>query len=154
MSDVPAIPAAGEGDVLVTRMFAAPREVVWRFWTEADLLAEWFGPAGVRVDRGSVVVEAREGGRWELDMVVGEGQRAPIRTVLTAVRPPEYLEGVLVGEPVGGRPLEVVLRVWFHDHGDRTRMTLHQGPFDPQYLQPTRDGWTESFTKIDALVGA
>ena len=87
-------------------------------------------------------------------MRVGEGLRAPIRTVLTVVRPPEYLEGTLVGEPVDGERLEVRLRIWFHDHGDRTRMTLHQGPFAPEYLDPTRDGWTQSFDKIDALLPA
>ena len=46
----------------------------------------------------------------------------------------------------------VVLRVWFHDHGDKTRITLHQGPFTAEFRDMTAEGWEESFQKIDAIV--
>ena len=74
-------------------------------------------------------------------------ERFPIRTRLTVVIPPEYLEGTLDGPPGS-----VTLRIWLHDHGDTTRLTLHQGPFAPEFLTPTVDGWQSSFDKIDALL--
>ena len=70
----PEIPVATERDVLITRVFAAPRDLVWRFFTEAPRLAEWFGPVGVHVDPASVTVEPRVGGRWELTMIVDSFQ--------------------------------------------------------------------------------
>ena len=93
-SPIPAIPAAEDTDVFITRAFAAPRAVVWRFFTEAEYLARWFGPSGVHVDPESVVIDLRVGGSWDLDMVDdATGERYPLRTRITAVTPPEYLEG-------------------------------------------------------------
>ena len=39
-----------------------------RLWTDPELLAQWFGPHAISVDRSTVSVEAREGGTWNLDM--------------------------------------------------------------------------------------
>ena len=36
-------------EILITRVFNAPREVVWRAWTEPDQVAKWFGPRGSKV---------------------------------------------------------------------------------------------------------
>lgn len=150
---IPDIPAVTDRDVFITRVFAAPRDVVWRFFTEPAYLAQWFGPATVHVDPGSVVVEATAGGRWDLDMVdTASGDRFPLRARLAVVIAPEYLEGVVSADAEEGDIRDVRLRIWLHDHGDKTRMTLHQGPFAPGFLQPTIDGWTESFHKVDDLL--
>lgn len=148
----PALPEVTDADLYLTRAFAAPRSVVWRYFTEPAGLAQWFGPASVHVDPDSVVVELREGGRWDLDMVDDvTGERYPVRCVLGEVRPEEYLEGTMTG---AGGAISVALRLWFHDHGDRTRLTLHQGPFSPEHLAQTGAGWADSFGKIDAAIAA
>jgi len=145
---IPEIPVATDADVFITRAFDAPREIVWRFFSEPALLG-WFGPHGVHVDLESVVIELRPGGRWDLDMVDDlTGERYPMRAELTAVVPGEYLEG-RAGIPGGD---EVTLRIWLHDHGDRTRLTLHQGPFSEQHRKMTGAGWLGSFEKIDDLL--
>lgn len=150
---IPDIPVAADTDVFITRAFAAPREVVWKFFTDPDYLARWFGPATVHVDPTSVVVDATAGGRWHLDMVdSASGDRFPLRATLSVVIPPEYLEGVVSADAEEGLIDNVTLRIWLHDHGDRTRLTLHQGPFAPEFRQPTVDGWTESFLKVDELL--
>ena len=150
---IPDIPVAADTDVFITRMFAAPREVVWRFFTEPAYLAQWFGPATVHVDPDSVVVDAVAGGAWDLDMVdTASGDRFPLRARLAVVIAPEYLEGVVSADAQEGDIRDVTLRIWLHDHGDKTRMTLHQGPFAPEFRQPTVDGWTESFHKVDDLL--
>lgn len=38
-----------EPEFVIARMFDAPRELVWRVWTEGDHLAQWFGPKGVTI---------------------------------------------------------------------------------------------------------
>lgn len=149
---IPEIPEALDTDVFITRVFAAPREVVWRFFTEPELMARWFGPASTHTDPASVSVDLRAGGSWDLDMVDdATGERYPMRATLTAVIPPEYLEGTASAGPQAD---PVTLRIWLHDHGDRTRMTLHQGPFEPQYRDMTTTGWNESFLTVDAILEA
>ena len=105
------------------------------------------------LDPASVVIELQAGGRWDLDMVDNTtGERFPVKTVLTRVEPPEYPEGAMSG---AGGQIGATLRLWFHDHGDRTRLTLHQGPFPVDQMRTqTSDGWEQSFLKIErALQG-
>jgi uncharacterized protein YndB with AHSA1/START domain len=153
-SATPAIPIVTDDDLFITRAFDAPRDVVWKFFTEPEFLAQWFGPVGVHVDPASVAVELHEGGRWDLDMVDDEtDQHYPIRMRLTVVTPPEYLEGVMNSRPPGDTISgDIILRMWFHDHGAKTRLTLHQGPFGAEFRDMTGEGWELSFTKIDQLL--
>ena len=91
---IPEVPEVLDTDVFITRAFNAPRDVVWRFFTEPELMAQWFGPQEVHVDVSTVKVELHPGGRWDLDMVDNAtGEHYPIRSKLTVVIPPEYLEG-------------------------------------------------------------
>lgn len=151
---VPEIPTPADTDVLITRSFAAPRDVVWRFFTEPEYLARWFGPTSVHVDPQTVRVELHPGGSWGLDMVDNAtGEHYPMRAKLTVVIPPEYLEGSEVEAASEIATLgTITLRIWFHDHGTSTRMTLHQGPFTPEFRDMTRDGWVDSFVKMDAAI--
>lgn len=48
-------------DYALTRTFNAPRELVWRMWTEAEHLAGWFGPTDYR---NEATMDARTGGAW------------------------------------------------------------------------------------------
>ncbi len=151
---IPEIPEALDTDVFITRAFDAPRDVVWKFFTEPDLVAQWFGPRSVHIDRSSVNIQLHPGGRWDMDMVDNEtDERYPMRAQLTVVIPPEYLEG---SEVTGAREMSpgerITMRIWFHDQGSKTRMTLHQGPFTPKYRDMTSTGWESSFTKIDAIL--
>ena len=155
MTTVPEIPAVTDSDLFITRAFDAPRDVVWKFFTEPEFLAQWFGPAEVHVDPDSVVVELRVGGRWDLDMVDNaSGARYPVRSTLTVVTPPEYLEGAESAVEGSGPQNDLRLRMWFHDHGSKTRLTLHQGPFTPEFRDMTGAGWEASFVKIDELVAS
>jgi uncharacterized protein YndB with AHSA1/START domain len=143
---------AADRDVFVPRSFAAPRELVWRFWTEPAKLASWFGPPGVTVAPSSVVVELEDGGRWELTMIDDRsGTEHPVAGRIVSFRAPEYLEIAMSAQTAEG-PADVLLRVTFHDHGDRTRTTLHQGPFEPVVRDLTRAGWDLSLRQLDLLL--
>ena len=45
----------------------------------------------------------------------------------------------------------VIVRVQLHDHGDTTRLTMHQGPFPDGFVEPTTQGWNESFDKLTTI---
>jgi len=145
------LPEATDSDVYITRSFAAPVAVVWKFWTDPDLLAQWFGPHAIGVDRSSVVVEPREGGSWSLDMTDDAGIY-PLRTTIVEIVENEYLECIMGAQTSTGEIENVLLRVRFHDHGETTRITMHQGPLAEPFREQTRAGWLESFEKIDALI--
>jgi len=145
------LPEATERDVHITRTFDAPIAVVWRFWTEPALLAQWFGPHGIAVDPATVTVDARPGGSWDLAMHDDHGVYPIAATILESVEP-EWLVIRMSAQTEHGALEDVILHLQFHDHGERTRMTLVQGPFTPEQRDLTTDGWTQSFEKIDAII--
>jgi uncharacterized protein YndB with AHSA1/START domain len=61
--------AAADQEVLVTRIFDAPREQVFTAWTDPDEVAAWFGPEHSDTPRERVRIDLRVGGRYELTMV-------------------------------------------------------------------------------------
>jgi uncharacterized protein YndB with AHSA1/START domain len=79
MSDLPTY--------VVDRKFEASREMVWRAWTEPELLARWYGPG---VDTIIHKFDLREGGEWLNEMKRGEYSMLS-RAVFTEVLPPERL---------------------------------------------------------------
>ena len=145
------IPTATDRDVYITRSFDAPVELVWRFFTEPDLLAQWVGPHGVGVDVGTVTVQQQVGGSWNLAMHDEHGVY-PIEAEILVVVPNEYLELRMRAETREGTLDDELLRIRFHDHGEKTRITLHQGPFTPEFRDMTQDGWNQSFEKLDAVL--
>ncbi|HEY4269804.1 MAG TPA: SRPBCC domain-containing protein [Galbitalea sp.] len=140
-------------DVFVTRAFNAPRDVVWKFFTQRDLIAQWFGPTGITVPLETVEIELTVGGKWVLTMVDdASGEKYPIDGVILVCEPPEFLE-IGVGAKTAVGDLENIrMRLQFHDHGEKTRVTLHQGPFTDEQREQTEAGWELSFGKLDALL--
>jgi uncharacterized protein YndB with AHSA1/START domain len=132
--------------VLITRIFDAPRELVFQAWTDPEQVALWFGPEGVEVVPDSVVIELRVGGRYELTM-----GSFPLKYEIAELDPPRLL--VLRCDPIPevGIHEGTVTRVELHDHGDKTRMTLSDGP----YTESTHAeaGWHAAFNKLEALLG-
>jgi uncharacterized protein YndB with AHSA1/START domain len=135
--------------VLITKVFDAPRELVWAAWTDPDHVARWFGPEGMEVSRESVEVDLRVGGRYALTMS-GRGMEHPLTYEITELDPPRLL--VLRCDPIPevGINETTFTRVELHDHGGKTRMTLSDGP----YTEATHAeaGWHSAFEKLAALL--
>jgi len=145
-------PVVADTDVYISRSFAAPRAVVWRFWTDPTRIAEWFGPTGFHVPPDTVQISLEPGGAWNLTMTDGAGMFAPIRGTIVELIDEELLVVRLDAETGVGDLSAVLLRVQFHDHGDRTRVTLHQGPFTAEQRDLTTEGWELSFVKLDTIL--
>lgn len=136
--------------VLITRIFDAPREQVFKAWTDPDEIAGWYGPEHFDSPRDKIQVDLRPGGRWELIMVQRDnGAEFPVGYDVVEVVEPELL--VLRSDPMpqAGMPDPTVVRVEFHDHGDKTRMTLSDGPYPPG-MTYAESGWNTSFDKLAA----
>lgn len=139
-------------DVFITRAFNAPRDLVWRFWTEPELVAKWFGPSQVHSPVDLIQIDMRVGGTWNIIMVDNAtGEHYPVISEITEVVAPEYFKGIEKGDPDKGFAELMQLHVQFHDHGEKTRVTLHQGPFTTEFRDMTAAGWEESFLKMDAI---
>jgi uncharacterized protein YndB with AHSA1/START domain len=148
MTDRPA--GIADTDVYITRAFNAPRELVWRFWTEPELLSKWFGPHTTHTPVDSIEIDMRPGGVWNLVMVDNAtGEEYPFKNSVVEVNAPVsfVLEGH--GDTSKGLPATLFVRVEFHDHGDKTRVTLHEGPFTAEFRDMTIEGWDESFATLD-----
>jgi uncharacterized protein YndB with AHSA1/START domain len=145
--------AASDQQVLITRVFDAPREQVFKAWTDPDEVAGWFGPEHMETPRERINIDLRVGGRYELTMVPrgGGGEFAIGYDILELVEP-ELI--VLRSDPMpqAGMHDSTVLRVELHDHGDKTRMTLSDGPLPPEGRGHAEAGWNAAFDKLATAV--
>ena len=137
--------------ILITRIFEAPRERVFAAWTEPEQVAAWFGPEGFDTPPESVTVELEAGGRYELTMRQrATGKEFPVRYEIVELEPPELIVMRHEAMPDIGLPVETFTRVEFHDHGDKTRMTLVDGPYDDK--SGAEAGWNGAFDKLTRLL--
>jgi uncharacterized protein YndB with AHSA1/START domain len=112
--------AATAQKITITRVYDAPRELLWRAWTEPEELAQWWGPPGWTTPLDSVTMEVRPGGRFRLTSVNEEGVEMPVVGTYREVLEPERI--VLEEAWHDGS----VSRVTFTDLGDgRTEVALH-----------------------------
>jgi uncharacterized protein YndB with AHSA1/START domain len=142
-------------ELVITRIVDAPREAVYRAFTDPDLLARWFGPVGWSVPRETVEIDARAGGVFNFTMVNDDdpNETSPVVATFREVVPNELIVGHETAVP--GRPASegMVMRLEFSDEGEgKTRVVLRQGPYDPELGEQAREGWLSSFTKLDALL--
>ena len=143
-------------ELVLSRVFDAPRELVYRAFTDPDQLAQWFGPVGWSVPRETVELDVRPGGHQRFTMVndADPSTTSPVDGVFLEVVENELLVGAEDWDPTGGRPEgeRFTLRIEFADEGGKTRLTIRQGPYPQDIMGQAREGWGSSFTKLDALL--
>jgi uncharacterized protein YndB with AHSA1/START domain len=146
MSD--STPVAADQEILITRVFDAPREAVFKAWTDPDGVSAWFGPEHFDTPRDRIRIDLRPGGRYELTMIQRDsGAEFPVGYDILEVVEPELL--VLRSDPMPemGMPEPTVVRIELHDHGAKTRMTMTDGPY-PAGRAPAEAGWQAAFDKL------
>ena len=145
---------ATDQQVLITRIFEAPRERVFAAWTDPDQVSAWYGPEHFDTPREHVHIDLRVGGRYELTMVQpGTGAEHPVRYEILELVEPELIVLRSAPMPELGLPDGTVTRVEFNDHGDKTRMTLSDGPYPPGPSH-AEAGWNSALKKLGVLLGA
>jgi uncharacterized protein YndB with AHSA1/START domain len=146
----------GERTVTLTRTYDAPRELVWRAWTEPAHMAQWFGPRGFTSSVPEL--DARIGGNLRIVMHGPDGNVYPMKGVFREVVPPERLVFTNIAiDNDGNHLLEGETTVILEAQGGKTKLTLHtyaKGlvPIAPQMLAGMETGWSQSFDKLRELL--
>lgn len=78
-------------EVTITRVYDAPRELVWRAWTEPERLAQWWGKRGWTARLDSIVIDPRPGGAFRVTTVDADGAELTTEGVFAEVLAPERL---------------------------------------------------------------
>lgn len=153
--------AAGQ-EIVITRLVDAPREVVFKAWTQAERLKQWWGPQGFTTP--FCAVDLRPGGVFLYCMQSPEGRDIWGRGVYRDIVVPERIVysdtfADADGNPVSpthygmsaGHPAETLVTVTFTAHGHRTQVTVRQAvPESVPERSGIKQGWTEM---LDRLAG-
>lgn len=132
-----------DDELVIRRVFNAPRELVWRCLTEPAELTRFWGPRGMSTPLDGIVVELRLGGRFETEMV-GEQYRHRMVATFTDVVAPERLAWL---EPATGMHTTSTLV----DIGDgSTEVVIHQRHVPEAMRSPeARAGFLTSLDKLE-----
>lgn len=140
-------------EIRVERVLDAPREEVFRAWTDPELLMRWWGPENCSTPYAEV--DLRPGGKYLFVMHPESGDPMRLAGTYCEVDAPQRLVYTWRWESGVPDPTESVVTVEFHELGDQTRIILTHGGFDEgSDLEPYRAGWKSGLDKLDALITA
>jgi uncharacterized protein YndB with AHSA1/START domain len=139
---------SGERELVITRIFDAPRRLVFKMWTEPEHLVRWWGPSGFTTISGRM--DVRTGGVWSRSMRAPDGRVIRKHGVYREIVMPERLVFTYVtDDPVGNPGPETLVTVTFTDLGGKTRLTLHQGGFESAVAREAHHGgWTSCLERL------
>lgn len=117
-------------EIVLSRVFDAPRELVFAAWTKEEHLSQWFGPRGFSTKTHEC--EVRVGGRWRFDMTGPDGKVWDNRVVFLQIEAPELLV-YDHGSDKDDDPSRFRVTITFDQQSDgKTVVTMRQ-------LHPTRE---------------
>lgn len=128
----------GERELVITRIFDAPRELVWQAFTESDRLAHWWGPKGFTMLVHTL--DFRPGGVFHYSMRSPDGHIGWGKFVYRDIQAPERLvfvssfadaDGNIIRSPFSPTwPLEVLNAVTLAESNGKTTVILRGGPIN------------------------
>ena len=145
-----------EGELTITRIIDAPREFVFRAWTDPKHLAQWWGPKGFT--NPVCEIDARVGGALRIVMRAPDGAEHPMGGIFQEVVTPERLVFTNIAvDAEGNALLEGITTVTFEAEGTKTKLTVHtrvegKVPVAGQMLAGMEAGWTQSIDRLEALM--
>ena len=114
-------------ELVITRIFNAPRALVWQAWTDPKHVMQWWGPNGF--SNSSCESEMQVGGRFLLNMCAPDGNSYPCKGIYREIKEPErivYDSEADESHPCGaGLPPRSLVTITFAEHGNKTTLTLH-----------------------------
>jgi uncharacterized protein YndB with AHSA1/START domain len=149
----------------ISRTFDAPREIVWKAWTEAERLAKWWGPKGFAITVAKL--ELLPGGIFHYTMKLPDGQVMWGRFTYRQISAPERLEFVVSFSDQAGSvtrapfsadwPLEVLSIVTLEEQAGKTTVTMRGFPINATEVErkmfeagfeSMREGWTGTLDQL------
>jgi len=154
-----------EDEIVITRLFYAPRDLVWRAWTEPGFVMQWWGPKGYTSP--FCTIDLRIGGTYLYCMRSPEGKDFWSTGMYREIKKPERIvctdsfaeeKGNIVPATHYGMstdfPAEMLMTVTFEVRPGMTRITLqHAGIPQGEMRDLTRAGWSESLDKLEGVLG-
>ncbi len=150
--------STADRDLVLTRIFDAPREVVFKAWTEPERLRRWWGPKGFT--NPVCEVDVRPGGAIRIHMRGPDGVVYPMTGVFHEIVEPERLVFSSSALDKNGNPLfEVLTTVTFSEHGGKTKLTLHASvekatAEGAPHLAGMEQGWNQTLDRLAQEVSA
>ncbi len=150
------------GALIITRIFNAPKSLVWKAWTDPELVKRWWGPEGFTAP--SISIDLRTGGKYLYAMRSPDGMdfwnAGVFREIVSGEKivATDYFSDEK-GNPVsassygmtGEWPMEVVADFIFEQIRGKTRLTIRYEGFPHEEMENARAGWSTSLDKL-ALV--
>lgn len=160
-------PSAGstDQDLVITRVFDAPRKLVFKAWTEPERVKRWWGPNGFTTP--ACTIDLRPGGVFHNCMRSPEGRDYWSKGVYREIVEPERIVSTDFFSDEQGNPVppthygmspdwpqEALLTVTFAEHGGRTTLTLQHavGSAPASERDQCRAGWSESLDRLAAYL--
>ncbi|MHA4810801.1 SRPBCC family protein [Flavitalea flava] len=145
-------------ELTIIRIFDAPREMVFKAWTHAGHLANWWGPAGFT--NPVCQIDLRPGGAIRIDMKGPDGTVFPMSGTFREIIEPERLVFVstAIADENGIPQLEALNTVTFENQNGMTKLTLHvtvtkASPAADQAISGMSGGWNQSQDRLAAYLG-
>jgi uncharacterized protein YndB with AHSA1/START domain len=146
-------------DLVITRVFDAPREAVWKAWTDPRHFMRWWGPKEYTAP--ACKIDLHVGGKYLFCMRSPEGQDYWSTGVYCDIVPMERIvltdsfsdeKGNVVPASHYGMqgewPLELLVTVTFEEDGGKTAMTLQHEGIPSGTVRDCEAGWSGSFDKL------
>jgi uncharacterized protein YndB with AHSA1/START domain len=133
------------------RVLPARRSIVFAAFSDPNELAKWWGPGGFSTP--SLAFQARVGESYRIEMQPPQGDSFYLTGEFREVDPPARLAYTFVWEDPDPDDVDTVVDLSFRDLGQSTEVVLSQGPFKTEARRRLhRDGWTDSFDKLEHLM--
>jgi len=132
-------------DLHLTRVFDAPRRLVFEAWTTAEHVAQWFAPRPLTTSRAKV--DFRPGGVFSFVMLAPDGTELPFEGRFEEVEAPTRI--VFSGKIHDGNSVHTT--VTFAEHDGKTTLTVHQSyAFESDATRGAEQGWTLTLDQLTA----
>jgi uncharacterized protein YndB with AHSA1/START domain len=132
-------------ELVISRVFDAPRALVFKVWTDPKHVAQWWGPIGFTTT--IQVMDVRPGGHWRYTMRGPDGNDYPFDGAYLEVDEPERLvfDGTIHGDVKQG----VWTEVTFAEQGGKTRVTVRQVfSFESAATRGAPIGWNQQLDRL------
>lgn len=140
-------------ELVVERWFEASRARVWRAWTQSDLLARWFHPAGCAMENAHF--EVRPGGSYSCDFRMADNALYRCRgRFLTLDEPFRIVMTHGWADAEGFVERETRVTVDLAEEGDRTLVRVRQVGLAEGARASHRQGWFEGLSNLERVLAA
>src|SRR3990172_3904679 len=160
MAELTNAPATQEKALVIERVFDAPRDLVWKAWSEPERFMRWYGPKGFTTP--VCKIDFRVGGAWLNCMRSPDGQEfwstgvyreiVAMERIVTTMERSDADGNVVPATPDGmdaDVPIEMLMTVTFEEQAGKTKMSLrHEGLPAGEMREGAGQAWNQAFDKL------